>query len=471
MCCGGGGDAPNPPDPFATAQAQQNAFINSAIANAYLNRIDEVTPFGSVHYQEINPDGSPIGSGSGGQNFNFSGGAIGSNPSWAGPGWDALAGALGKGGTGGGGRPARQPNGWGGVPRMERIISLNPEEQKILDQRRGIQQSLLDQIAGQTPFTFNGAPGAGLGLLEEAKDLARQPGPDLTAYRELANRPGPSLAAYNELANRPGPSLARYKELANRPGPKLDEAARQQVQDALYRRQTAELDPRYKQQQTDLETQLANQGVMRGSEAWTKSFEDFNRVKDRAYGDARDRAITGGGEEMQRLFNMKLARRGQNLGALQNLYGMQSDRRGQNLGALQNLFGMQTTRRGQNLGALQNLYGMQSDRRADRLAAYGNLFGLSQQARNNWMKEQLTKRGLPLQELNALLGGNGVNVPQFKSPSDINVEAPDIDSLIQNNYNNQLGLWRQQQQNQNDTMRNIASIAGTLGSAAAAGIW
>jgi hypothetical protein len=434
-----GSDAPNPPDPFATAQAQQNAYINSAIANAYLNRINETTPFGSVRYQEVGPDGSPVAPASGNPGFNFSGN-IGGKPSWAGPGWDTLAGALGQGGGTQGG-PQRQPGeGWGGIPRMERVVSLNPEEQQILDQRREIQQNLLGQIGGQTPFTFRGAPAAGYGMLNEAKELARRPGPDLSAYRELANRPGPDLTA--------------YRELANRPGPRLDEEYRQQVQDALYRRQTAELDPRYQQQQIDLETQLANQGVMRGSEAWTKAYEDFNRVKDRAYGDALDRSITGGGEEMQRLFNMKLQRREQNLGARQNL------------------FNMQTARRGQRLGALQNLYGMQSDRRADRLAAYGNLFGLSQQARNNWMRERLTKRGLPLQELNALLGGSGVNVPNFRQPSDINVDTPDLESLIQGNYNSQLGLWKQEQQNQNDTMRNIASVAGTLGSAAAAaGLW
>jgi hypothetical protein len=373
MCCGGGGgDAPNPPDPFVTAQAQQNAYINSAIANAYLNRINERTPFGSVHHNQ-----------------------------------------TGEG-----------PN---GVPIMERIVSLNPKEQRILNQRRRIQQDLLRQINQQTPFSLSGAPRAGLGMLEDAKELARQPGPSLAAYKELANRPGPSFAA--------------YKELANRPGPKLNEAARQQVQDALYRRQTAELDPRYEQQQIDLETQLANQGVMRGSEAWTKAMDDFSRNKDSAYGDALDRAITGGGEEMQRLFGMKLAKREQNLGALKDL------------------FSMQTARRGQRLGALKDLYSMQSDKRADRLAAYGNLFGLSQQARNRWLQERLTKRGLPFQELNALLGRSGVNVPQLPPTQPVNVQAPDIASLIQGNYNNQLKLWQQGKEDDQQMMSDIISAA------------
>jgi Chaperone of endosialidase len=411
MCCPGGSDAPNPPDPFKTAQAQQNAYINSAIANAYLNRINETTPFGSVRYQEIPDD--PAGAA-----------PTSSLPSGINSREDLAAWINSGRGPINSGGPARAPF---GVPRMERIVSLNPEEQKILNQRRRIQQNLLKRINHQTPFSLKGAPAAGLELLREAKDLAR--------------RPGPSLADYKELANRPGPDLSAYRELANRSGPKLNEAARQQVQDALYRRQTAELDPRYQQQQTDLETQLANQGVMRGSEAWTKAMDDFSRNKDRAYGDALDRAITGGGEEQQRLFNMKLTKREQNLGALKDL------------------FGMQTTRRQQNLGAFKDLYSMQADKRANQLAAYGNLFGLSQQGRNNWLKERLAKRGLPFQELNSLLGKDGVNVPQFSPTQPVNVGTPDISSLIQGNYNKQLELWNQGKQDDQQMMSDIISAA------------
>jgi hypothetical protein len=386
MCCDGGGDAPNPPDPHATAQAQQNAYINSAIANAYLNRIDEVTPFGSVHYREVPWDGQAGAASNPFAGVDASGASH--NP--------RIADWLNQSGVGGGSSHF-------GVPRMQRIVSLNPAEQRILNQRRRIQQRLLSRINRQTPFTFRDAPAAGFGMLEEARALARRPGPDLSAYRALANRPGP----------------------------RLDESARQEVQDALYRRQTAELDPRYKQQQIDLETQLANQGVMRGSEAWTKAMDDFSRNKDRAYGDAMDRAITGGGAEQQRLFNMR------------------------------------STRRQQNLGALQNLYNMQSDRRADRLAAYGNLFGLSQQARNNWMQEQLTRRGLPFQELNALLGRQGVNVPNFQGISPTNVDTPDIAGLMQNDFSNQLGIWGQNQENANALTGNLIGAAGGIAGATA----
>ncbi len=57
-------DAPDPPrapDPVQTAQAQTESNRETAITNAYLNRIDQTSPFGSVNYQVegTNPDGSP----------------------------------------------------------------------------------------------------------------------------------------------------------------------------------------------------------------------------------------------------------------------------------------------------------------------------------------------------------------------------------------------------------------------------
>lgn len=53
--------APAPPDPVATANAQAAANKDSAIAQANLNRIDQYTPQGSITYQQTgtNADGTP----------------------------------------------------------------------------------------------------------------------------------------------------------------------------------------------------------------------------------------------------------------------------------------------------------------------------------------------------------------------------------------------------------------------------
>lgn len=93
----------------------------------------------------------------------------------------------------------------------------------------------------------------------------------------------------------------------NTPLPTADQAGLQQVQDSLYRRQTQYLDPQYQQGQSDLENKLANQGIVRGTEAYDRAMGNFNLSKQKAYSDARDAAIQAGGAEQTRLFNLGLA--------------------------------------------------------------------------------------------------------------------------------------------------------------------
>lgn len=56
-----GSDPPPPPDPEKVAAAQTASNKETAVANAYLNRIDQTSPFGNVNYQVTgtNPDGTP----------------------------------------------------------------------------------------------------------------------------------------------------------------------------------------------------------------------------------------------------------------------------------------------------------------------------------------------------------------------------------------------------------------------------
>ena len=57
----GGSDAPTPPDPAVVAREQTKSNKETAIANAYLNRVDQTNPFGTSTYQVVgkNPDGTP----------------------------------------------------------------------------------------------------------------------------------------------------------------------------------------------------------------------------------------------------------------------------------------------------------------------------------------------------------------------------------------------------------------------------
>lgn len=85
--------------------------------------------------------------------------------------------------------------------------------------------------------------------------------------------------------------------------------ARQHAEDAIYGRATARLDPRFAQEQHDLTTSLANQGIDPNSAAYGKSLDNFGRSKNDAYSSALMDAIMGGGQEASRQQGMDLTSR------------------------------------------------------------------------------------------------------------------------------------------------------------------
>jgi hypothetical protein len=86
--------------------------------------------------------------------------------------------------------------------------------------------------------------------------------------------------------------------------------------DSLYKQNTAFLDPQFKQGEDALRSRMANQGIVEGSEASQNAMGDFGRSKEFAYGQARDKAISGAGQEADRAFGMESQARNQMLSEL-----------------------------------------------------------------------------------------------------------------------------------------------------------
>lgn len=193
-----------------------------------------------------------------------------------------------------------------GIQQYKRTTTLNPEDQKMLDVQRQIGQQLL---------------GTGSGLLDRVNESTSNPF-----------------------------SLGDYPAITG-----INEDARQGVEDALYKRATNRLDRRFGNQQTDLETQLANQGFARGSEAWKREMQDFSENRDDAYEQAR-------------------------------------------------------------LGA-----------EASAIQEQGRLFGLESSQRERAIQEGLLERGLPLQEIQGLLGTSpGITTPQFSPTPQTGIAGTDV---------------------------------------------
>lgn len=112
-------------------------------------------------------------------------------------------------------------------------------------------------------------------------------------------------------------------QLAGAWGTPLDNGAgaRTNAENAIYGSETSRLDPRFQQGEQQLQTQLANQGLTPGSEAYNNAYQNFQRSKNDAYQQAQYGAVMGGGQEAQRQQQMDLTSR---FAPEQGLAGMQA---------------------------------------------------------------------------------------------------------------------------------------------------
>lgn len=98
------------------------------------------------------------------------------------------------------------------------------------------------------------------------------------------------------LANLQDQAVSRVGQAQAQP---FDFGSVQDVQDKAYSAYTSRLDPQWNQRQGALETQLANQGIARGTEAYTNAMRDFNTGRNDAYQQANVAAINTAPQTMQ----------------------------------------------------------------------------------------------------------------------------------------------------------------------------
>jgi hypothetical protein len=209
-----------------------------------------------------------------------------------------------------------------------------------------------------------------------------------------------------------GTAPSRVTSVATNPVPQVSDAGRMQAQDAIYKRQTAMLDPQFAQSEEKERSRLINSGNAEGSEGFTNAMDNFARQKQAAYGSARNDAITGGDQAY-------------------------------------------------------------SQQLADALRVNDNQFqqgvtnaGLTNDARTNAINEMLTQRSVPLQEFLQL--NNGAPSPGASSPSIPNVGSPqagDYQGAAGANYNAQSDLYNfnQQRNSQNtNSALNLAALAAMM---------
>ncbi len=292
----------------------------------------------------------------------------------------------------------------------------------------GLQQALNDQMniqAGRSDL-------AGSFMNRVASDYSRPMDYSSLPALTSANQVGSLQTGTTDYT----PGLATSFNFGN-PLPQVDSSFRDTVANQLMER----MRPTHDYQQSQLETRLANQGFTQGSDAYNRALNELNQRQSME----RFNALDQSGNEARRLYDMQM-------GTAQQGYQ-------QNLGAAQ----FQNQALGQ--ASALDLGRMQAQNQA-----MGQQYGLNQQYANQQnqlrqqaIAEQMQRRGMSLNEMNALLSGQQVqmpNMPTFNASGQ--AQTPNIMGAMQNQYDAQLGAYNAQQAG----MNSLLGAGAQLGSAA-----
>ena len=425
----GGNDAPSPPDPIATANAQGAANIDAARITTALNRANQITPWGNLTWAQ------------GGSGFDQTGYA------------NALKAWQDAGSTG----PAPEKKNFGYDPdAWTSTVTLDPRILSLLDSNLATSQGLQSAIDNSLAATTNtlsqplNTPGSiNIGNIRNGVE---------GRYTDLQ----PSLQGSTNLAalgrGDVATQLARLRKLYSQdfnynsaPAmPTADEATRQRVEDALYGRSTARLDPRFAQGQDQLNSSLAAQGITQGSEAYNRELQNFNNAKNDAYSSAMNDAISGSDDAMQRIFNM----------------GMQARRQGVNEA---NTLRMLPTQEAVALAGIsngldassRNWYGAETAQETSKDNSAANEFNLQRTNNQDQFNNTIAARNQILNELNALRTGAQAQMPQFSNTqSGANVAPSPVAQSVYNSYQGDMANYNAQVGSNNAMMGGLASLGG-----------
>lgn len=291
------------------------------------------------------------------------------------------------------------------VTTWNQNINLTPESQAALQQqmdlqkgRTGLAGSFMNRVASDysQPFDWNNLP---------ARGGAVSPG-------QLQTQIGDA-----------GP-------LSRGVGGSKDYVSR--AENAIYEKAASRLNPQWERSQANLETQLANRGITRGSSAYARELENFNRNKTDAYNQATMGSIIGGGQEASRL-------QGMDIGAGQ--FGNQAQQQAYNQLLSSAGFGNQA--QGQQFG--QNMQASQ----------YAN------QLRQQAIAEEAQRRGMSLNEMNALMTGQQVNMPQMPGYNTAGIgQTPNYLGAAGMQYDASMDQYNAQQARRQGLGSSIGSLIG-----------
>ncbi|NVD38961.1 tail fiber domain-containing protein [Ensifer sp. HO-A22] len=449
--------APKPPDPRETAAAQTSTNIGTAVANGTLSNINQVTPDGSLTYSQTG------------------------TRKWT----DPMNGANYD------------------LPIWTATQTLSPAQQAIKDQTDAAEKNLatlannqsgrLNDLLGK-PIDLSGAPAAGNPASINLPSYSQYGGgPNLQTHLGNTGTVQNAIAGAGDIQKGVGnagtiqTSLGNAGDVTRSYETNFDT---KRYEDALMSR----MNPQLERDRAALETQLANQGLQPGSEAYNRAIDQAGRQAN----DARFGAILNAGQEQSRLAGLARDAAGFQNSAQQQAYNQalasgQFANQAQNQQYTQNANNMQQANAAQQQLFAQNQAQQQAMNAAQQqtfnqaLAAAGfsndaqqqmHQNGQSATAANNALKDQTynaqqaqlaaqnaaraqylnemyAQRNQPINEISSLLSGAQVSNPNFVPTQGQRIEPADYAGLVQNNYRGQLEAYKARMDAGNGILKNF----------------
>ena len=281
---------------------------------------------------------------------------------------------------------------------------------------------------------------------------------------------GPSASGFMAAG---GPSAANFMATS---GLDLSNVAKMPINSGTTAQQAimARLEPQIAKQRVSTETQLINQGLRPGSEAYNNAItllgqqENDQRTQAVLQGLGLDmsanaqgygQALTSGqfgntaqgqnfgqGNIQQQLFNQA---QGQNFGQGNIQQQLYNQAQGQNFGQGTTAQNTANQAVGQNYTQNYNTIAQNNAAQQQQFAQNTQRAAFENQARQQALAEAIQQRQMPLNEIAALMSGSQIQNPVFQPFTGANVGAAPIAQTMQNAYAGQMNAYNQQIASQN----------------------
>jgi hypothetical protein len=338
----------------------------------------------------------------------------------------------------------------GQPPHYTATTSYSPGVQKIMDALQHGQQSIANTASQQ-------AAGLGGSLTKVAAPSYTQfgAGPSLNTTGGGPTNVQSSYASGGKVQS----NIAGAGPIQRSLGTDDFSGDRQRVEDTLF----GELDKQSGKDQASMESELAQQGIARGSAAYTRAMDDFQRSKTAN----RTSAILSAGQEQNRMQSLALnagnfanSAEAQQYGQNANDAGFYNSAQAQREAQSAARAGFGNSAQSQKFAEMLQNAGFSNDALQKMFGNRNAVTGANNALKTQGLQDSVTANNQNINQTLALQNGSPVAQPNFGAPPQTGVGGTDTAGIFQNGYNNQMSAYNTNQQQ----LGGIFGTLGTLGS-------